>query len=201
MTAEAVVRIVDDDADHCEALSFMLMTVGLKSRTYTSAADFLAEDDLSEQGCIVLDYLMPGLNGIELQELLVRRNCKRPVLFLTAHADVDMAISIFKKGANDLLKKPVDARQFLTAVTDAIERDAKASANRLSESEWQRLYDSLTQREKQIASLVATGLMNSQVAKRLSVSERTVETHRANVYRKLGISSLSELIRFVRHVH
>ena len=192
---EALIRIVDDNAPHCDALRFMLYAEGWKVKTWTSAQAFLKEDYPEQPGCVVLDYQMPGINGVELQELMIRRGYTQPILFLTAHADVDMAIAVFRKGARDVLKKPVEPAVFLKAVADAVAKDQE-SRKRLSSSERGRLkLQALTQRERQVVDLVMHGLLNCQVAQRLSLSERTVETHRANAYRKLGVSNLQELRR------
>ncbi len=195
-----VVRIVDDDEIHGDALQFMLQSEGWEVRTYASCRDFLLRDDLETPGCIVLDYQMPDILGTEAQELLLARGCERPILFLTAHADLDMAIRVFKKGANDLLKKPVDADEFLKAIASAVERDLEHFRRADPEYVWRERFASLSPRERQVLRLVAMGLMNCQVAARLGLSERTIEVHRANGYRRLGIKTLGELMRFLEHV-
>lgn len=190
---EALVRIVDDNREHCEALCFMLQAEGWAAKAYESGEAFLKEDDPERPGCVVLDYRMPGISGAELQELMQRRGYAQPVLFLTAHADLDMAIRVFKKGAVDLLKKPVNPEEFLLAVGKAVERDRKRRCRLAPDGEEARRWAALTPRERQVVDLVLMGLLNCQVAQRLSLSERTVETHRANAYHKLGVSDLSEL--------
>lgn len=192
---DALIRIVDDNEAHGGALAFMLKTEGWQAVSYTSGEAFLKDDDPERPGCVVLDYQMPGINGIELQELMLRRGYTQPILFLTAHADVDMAIAIFKKGADDLLKKPVNPEAFLTAVAKAVEKDRKQRKTASPDAALTAKYESLTHRERQVVELVLMGLLNCQVAQRLNLSERTVETHRANVYRKLGVSNLNELRR------
>ena len=197
---EPVVRLIDDDETLCDAMRFMLMSEGWTVRTYTSPVRFLKEEDLTTPGCIVLDYRMPELTGTELQDLLIKRGCRLPILFLTAHADLDMAISVFRKGANDVLKKPVNAAEFLNAVAAAVERDMKDRRPEGRSEVYRDKFRTLTPRERQVLLLVSRGLMNCQVAARLSLSERTIEAHRASGYRRLGIRTVGELSRLLEHI-
>lgn len=193
MPDKEIICIVDDDADHCDALGFLLDNEGYEVQTYSSANDFLAVYRL-RCDCLILDYKMPGINGMELLELLKIKGFTSPIIFLTAHADLDMAIKIFKDGANDLIQKPVDSDKLLKAVGDAIAKFKTAYMNVSGESgEAAEKLAALTNRERQVVDLVSMGLMNCQVASRLNLSERTVETHRANAYRKLGISNFAQL--------
>lgn len=191
MKKQAIIRIVDNDKDHCEGLKFLLFTENWKVRIFTSGVDFLRSKDWASPGCIILDYKMPDITGIELQELLIKEGCKLPIIFLTAHADVDMAIHVFKKGAKDLFKKPVQADELFEAIEEAVERDFKSRQIPLPSPNSK--YDQLSPREKQVIDLALIGLMNSQIARRLNLSERTVEVHRANAYRRLGITNISQL--------
>jgi len=193
-----LVRLVDDDLDLLEGLTYMLEEEGWKVRTYPNAESFLELDDKNTPGCIVLDYIMPRVTGVELQQILEKRGFKQPVLFLTAHADLDMAISVFRKGAENLLKKPVDPDELLEAIRKAVERDrrqrgeVKKSAGR---------YAALSEREREVIRLVNEGLMNNQIAERLGLSERTVESHRFHAYQKIGISTAKELRRFLEEAN
>ncbi|WP_251570265.1 response regulator transcription factor [Parasutterella muris] len=193
-----LVRLVDDDLDLLEGLTYMLEEEGWKVRTYPNAESFLELDDKNTPGCIVLDYIMPRVRGVELQQILEKRGFKQPVLFLTAHADLDMAISVFRKGAENLLKKPVDPDELLEAIRKAVERDrrqrgeVKKSAGR---------YAALSEREREVIRLVNEGLMNNQIAERLGLSERTVESHRFHAYQKIGISTAKELRRFLEEAN
>ena len=193
MPDRELICIVDDDADHCDALRFLLENEGYQVKMYLRAEEYLNTGE-KDCDCLILDFKMPGINGVELLELLQARGLTPPTIFLTAHADLDMAIKIFKGGAHDLIQKPVDVVQLLQAVGETIEKHQKLlrSSSGSAESA-QKQISCLTQREKQVLNLVSMGLMNCQVASRLNLSERTIETHRANAYRKLGISNLAQL--------
>ena len=188
-----IIRLVDDDADLLEALGFMLRSEGWETRSYPTAKTFLESANVDDPGCVILDYAMPEIDGLQLQEQLVKRNYPHPILFLTAHADVDMAIRAFKRGADDLLRKPIDAQELLAAVANAVEKDRHVDHEKAEREKL--LYETLTGRERQVLELVLLGLMNCQVAERLGLSERTVEVHRANGYRKLGVRTIAELGR------
>ena len=193
--------IVDDDTDHCDAMRFLLDSEGYDVRTFSSATDFLNLLETVHCDCLILDFKMPGISGAELLEILKVKDFQAPVIFLTAHADLDMAIKIFKDGAIDLLKKPVDAGKLLKAIGEAIEKTQKFQRYSAGERDFaSSKYRLLTQRELQVIELVALGLMNCQVASRLDLSERTIETHRANAYRKLGVSNLAQLRQVLSRV-
>ena len=197
---KAVIRIVDDDEGFGDAIRFMLKTDGWLVSYYSETGTFLKKDDLDVHGCIILDYQMPLVNGLEFQDILAHRGYRQPIIFLTAHADVDMAISAFRSGAADILKKPVSSEILLEAVERAVERDFAFRQKDFRIVRYQEFYDALTQREKQILNSVNAGLMNYQIAQRLGLSERTVETHRANAYKKVGVKDLQQLKEFLSHV-
>lgn len=147
----------------------------------------------------------PGLSDaarqwLEFQDILAHKGYRQPIIFLTAHADVDMAISAFRSGAADILKKPVSSEILLEAVERAVESDFAFRQKDFRIVRYQEFYDALTQREKQILNSVNAGLMNYQIAQRLGLSERTVETHRANAYKKVGVKDLQQLKEFLSHV-
>lgn len=197
---KAVIRIVDDDEGFGDAIRFMLKTDGWLVSYYSETGTFLKKDDLDVPGCIILDYQMPLVNGLEFQDILAHRGYRQPIIFLTAHADVDMAISAFRSGAADILKKPVSSEILLEAVERAVERDFAFRQKDSRIVRYQEFYDALTQREKQILNSVNAGLMNYQIAQRLGLSERTVETHWANAYKKVGVKDLQQLKEFLSHV-
>lgn len=197
---KAVIRIVDDDEGFGDAIRFMLKTDGWLVSYYSETGTFLKKDDPDGPGCIILDYQMPLVNGLEFQDILAHKGYRQPIIFLTAHADVDMAISAFRSGAADILKKPVSSEILLEAVERAVESDFAFRQKDFRIVRYQEFYDALTQREKQILNSVNAGLMNYQIAQRLGLSERTVETHRANAYKKVGVKDLQQLREFLSHV-
>lgn len=193
---KAVIRIVDDDEGFGDAIRFMLKTDGWLVSYYSETETFLKKDDPDVPGCIILDYQMPLVNDLEFQDILAHKGYRQPIIFLTAHADVDMAISAFRSGAADILKKPVSSEILL----EAVERAFAFRQKDFRIVRYQEFYDALTQREKQILNSVNAGLMNYQIAQRLGLSERTVETHRANAYKKVGVKDLQQLKEFLSHV-
>lgn len=197
---KAVIRIVDDDEGFGDAIRFMLKTDGWLVSYYSETETFLKKDDPDVPGCIILDYQMPLVNGLEFQDILAHKGYRQPIIFLTAHADVDMVISAFRSGAADILKKPVSSEILLEAVERAVESDFAFRQKDFRIVRYQEFYDALTQREKQILNSVNAGLMNYQIAQRLGLSERTVETHRANAYKKVGVKDLQQLKEFLSHV-
>lgn len=197
---KAVIRIVDDDEGFGDAIRFMLKTDGWLVSYYSETETFLKKDDPDVPGCIILDYQMPLVNGLEFQDILAHKGYRQPIIFLTAHADVDMAISAFRSGAADILKKPVSSEILLEAVERAVESDFAFRQKDFRIVRYQEFYDALTQREKRILNSVNAGLMNYQIAQQLGLSERTVETHRANAYKKVGVKDLQQLKEFLSHV-
>ncbi len=197
---KAVIRIVDDDEGFGDAIRFMLKTDGWLVSYYSETETFLKKDDPDVPGCIILDYQMPLVNDLEFQDILAHKGYRQPIIFLTAHADVDMAISAFRSGAADILKKPVSSEILLEAVERAVESDFAFRQKDFRIVRYQEFYDALTQREKQILNSINAGLMNYQIAQRLGLSERTVETHRANAYKKVGVKDLQQLKEFLSHV-
>ena len=185
---KAVIRIVDDDEGFGDAIRFMLKTDGWLVSYYSETGTFLKKDDPDVPGCIILDYQMPLVNGLEFQDILAHKGYRQPIIFLTAHADVD------------ILKKPVSSEILLEAVERAVESDFAFRQKDFRIVRYQEFYDALTQREKQILNSVNAGLMNYQIAQRLGLSERTVETHRANAYKKVGVKDLQQLKEFLSHV-
>ena len=179
----SLIRIVDDDAEMRESLEFLLSTEGWKSRSYASAEAFLETDDVMVPGCLILDIRMPGLSGLQLQELLKKKDYSLPILFITAHGDITMAVEAVKNGAFDFLPKPLDDEKLLASVEKAI-----ALMKDLA---------TLTPREREVAGLVAEGLLNKVIAERLGIAEKTVQIHRGQVCRKLKVRSAVEISRIL----
>ncbi len=194
MTGRPVVRIVDDDAALTEGLAFLLESEGWTVQVYESAQAFLTNDAPSVRGCLVLDVRMPGMTGLELQHVMNERGYNLPIIFLTGHGDIDMAVSTIKQGAVEFLQKTGDNARLVEAVSRAVARSMEGFAQLDQDPyEAQKRWRELTEREAQLLTLIAKGQRNRDVAERLGLSVRTVEAHRANAFRKLGIKTVAEL--------
>lgn len=191
------VFVVDDDDDVRDALELLLLAEGLPSRSFAGAADFLEAYEPSFSGCLVLDVRMPGMSGLELQERLRERAAVLPILFVTGHGDVPMAVRALRAGAFDFLEKPYDDQELLDRVREALEIGGRARRNREERAAVRRRLDTLTPRETEVMELVVEGCANKVVAGRLQLSQRTVEIHRAKVMEKMQASSLAHLVRMV----
>lgn len=194
MTGRPVVRIVDDDAALTEGLAFLLESEGWTVQVYESAQAFLTNDAPSVRGCLVLDVRMPGMTGLELQHVMNERGYNLPIIFLTGHGDIDMAVSTIKQGAVEFLQKTGDNARLVEAVSRAVARSMEGFAQLDQDPyEAQKRWRELTEREVQLLTLIAKGQRNRDVAERLGLSVRTVEAHRASAFRKLGIKTVAEL--------
>jgi FixJ family two-component response regulator len=196
MSAEKpVVFIVDDDRSMCEALERLLGTVGLKAHTFGSAHEFMSTKRPDVPSCLVLDVRLPGLSGLDLQRRLVDMDPPMPIVIMTAYADIPMTVQAVKAGAVGFLTKPFRDQELLDAVQEAIDRDRTLRLERAELAELRQTYGSLTQREREVMTLVVTGLLNKQVAARLGTSEATVKAHRAQLMQKMRVESLAQLVR------
>ena len=192
------VYIVDDDDAIRSALRLLLKSVGLAAATVPSAQEFLATYDPQQPGCLILDVRMPGMSGLELQQQLNLRGAIIPVIFITGHGDVPMAVEAMQQGAFDFLQKPFRNQDLLDRVQKALAKDrARRAELRGDESIRQRL-ESLTPRESEVLELVTGGAPNKIIAHKLGISQRTVEIHRAHVMEKMGAESLADLIHMTR---
>jgi FixJ family two-component response regulator len=190
-----VVFIVDDDRSMCEALERLLGTVGLKARTFGSADEFMSTKRPNVPSCLVLDVRLPGLSGLDLQRRLVDMDPPIPIVIITAYADIPMTVQAVKAGAVELLTKPFRDQELLDAVQQAIDRDRALRLEREGLTELRQTYGSLTQREREVMTLVVTGLLNKQIAAKLGTSEATVKAHRAQLMQKMRVESLARLVR------
>ena len=190
------VFIVDDDPSVRKGLGRLFRSTGYNVETSGSAQEFLdMATDCLGPACLVLDVKMPGLNGLDLQQELHKREYAMPVVFITGHGDIPMSVKAMKRGAIDFLSKPFDEEDLLTAVQEALKKDI---ANRSGMNERQDILQrvkSLTPREYEILTYVITGMLNKQIAYDLEISEKTVKVHRGRVMEKLGIASVAELVR------
>lgn len=189
----ALIRIVDDDDSLREALRFVLEMEGWHVADYASANDFLRSDAPSDPGCVVMDVRMPGLTGIEAQAAMNERGLTLPIIFLTGHGDIDMAVMALHEGAADFIQKPIDNERLLAVIASTAYESVAAASGLPDDAEAKKRAASLTSRERDIARLLAQGLINREVAERLSIAVRTVEVHRASVLRKLGVKTAEEI--------
>ena len=197
-----LIRVIDDDAEMRESLEFLLSTEGWKVRSYPSAKAFLDNDDMMIPGCMLLDIRMPEMSGLELQEVLKKKDYALPILFITAHGDITMAVDAVKKGAFDFLPKPLDDAKLLASVEDAVALDWELRSHHQNTDDLRRDITTLTPREREVAELVAQGLMNKVIADRLGIAEKTVQVHRGQVCRKLKVRSaveISHILDAVKH--
>ena len=191
------VVVVDDDEAVRASLQLLMKSVGLAVETHGSAAEFLAAYHQAQPGCLVLDVRMPGMSGLELQQQLNQRGATIPVIFISGHADVPMAVEAMQHGAFDFLQKPFRDQELLDRVQRALAHDAQSRASLDAGAQIRERIESLTPRERQVMQLVTHGKANKVVGAELGVSQRTVEIHRAHVMEKMHARSLAELVRMV----
>lgn len=192
----ALIRLVDDEPDVRDALSLMLEIEGWRTVAYPSARDFLVTD-MDSPGCLVLDVRMPGMSGLELQEEMARRGIDLPILFLSGHGDIGMAVSTLKRGAEDFYEKPVEPARFRESVRRMIEKNIAARRTAMDVERKRERYATLTEREQLVVKLVARDMLNKQIAAELDIQEHTVKIHRSNACRKLEVRSALELHHFL----
>ena len=199
MTASRVplVYVVDDDDALRDALRFLLESAGYAAETYAAAEQFLALPQFQPGSCIILDVRMPGMSGIELQRELARRGSILPIIFLTAHGDVPMAVSAVKHGAFDFIEKPFEDERLLRLVDEALKLDAVARGRLARRLTAVARLDTLTPREREVLDCVVAGKLNKRTAEELGISIKTVEAHRAKLMQKLHVDSTAELVRLV----
>jgi FixJ family two-component response regulator len=192
---EAVVFVIDDDASVREGLKSLFESVGLHVELFPSGSDFLASQIPDVPSCLILDVRLPGMSGLEFQRELKRVNIRLPIVFVTGHGDIAMSVRAMKAGAVEFLTKPYRDQDLLDAVSTALKWDRRRREYEKSISTLQKLFDSLSAREREVVKRVAAGRMNKQIAAELGVSEITVKVHRANAMRKMHARSLAELVR------
>ena len=187
--------VVDDDEGVRNSIRFLLKSVGLATRTLSSASEFLESYKSRQSGCLVLDVRMPGMSGLELQQQLNLRGAVIPVIFITGHGDIPMAVEAMQHGAFDFLQKPFRDQDLIDRIQRALERDARNRAALTQHDRIRARFESLTPREREVLSLMTSGKPNKVMAGELGVSQRTVEIHRARVMEKTGAGSLAQLVR------
>ena len=205
-TTTPIVFIVDNDISVRESLTILIENAGLRPQTFASAAEFLAHPKSATPSCLVLDSILPDLNGLELQERVSAERCDIPIIFLSSHVDISTAVKAIKRGALEFLLKPFDSDMLLSTIRSAIKR-SEITLRR--EMEFHRLradYESLSRREREVMAGVASGLLNKEVGTELGISEITVKVHRGSVMRKMKADSFAHLVnmasrlRVVRHL-
>ncbi|MEQ8232964.1 MAG: response regulator transcription factor [Gammaproteobacteria bacterium] len=204
MTADAAlptVFIVDDDLAVRQSLSLLIRSMSLPVETFESAQDFLGRGDPARPGCLVLDIRMPGMSGLELQDELARRDFSLPVIFITGHGDIGMAVRAMKSGAVDFIEKPFNDQVLLERINQAIELDRVRRAERGELADIASRLQLLSPREREVMERIVAGQANKVIAIDLGLSERTVEIHRAKVMAKTGAGSLAELVSMVTRMN
>ena len=193
------VFVVDDDADIRDSMRLLLEVAGFKVRNFTSAKQFLA-DDFPKHGCLIADIRMPDMSGLELQEECARRHLDLPVIIMTGHGDVPLAVRAMKAGAVDFLEKPFDEEKMLNSVRRALDIGSKARSRKAEARAAKELLASLTPRERGVLDKLVQGRSNKVVAYELGISPRTVEIHRARVLEQMQARSVADLVRTARAV-
>ena len=196
-TPEQIIYLVDDDDALRDSLVWLLESQGFQVAAYASAEDFLANWQPDLSGCLLLDVRMPGMSGLELHERLRAQYCTLPVIFITGHGDVPMAVAALKKGAVDFIEKPFNDIELLRLVSQCLVSEQEHRARRRQDAEVSRRLDQLTQREREVLDLIIAGKLNKQIADVLGISIKTVEVHRARVMEKMAAQSLAELVQNV----
>ena len=190
-----LIHLIDDDAAVRDSLALLIGTIGLRVQTWSDAQRFVAEFDRGGIGAIVLDVRMPGISGLAVLETLVAEGVDQPILMLTGHATVEMCRRAFKAGAAEFLEKPVDDEELLEALRQAVRRHVRSRERGRVDQAARGRFAQLSEREREVLAHIVRGLSNKEIARVLSLSPRTVESHRANIFAKLECASLAQLIR------
>ncbi|MCP2071847.1 UNVERIFIED_ORG: FixJ family two-component response regulator [Pseudomonas lini] len=193
--AESMIYIVDDDSSVRESLQDLLASVGLASRAFGSAREFMDADLPDAPACLILDVRMPGLSGLDFQQEMARLNIRIPVVFITAHGDIPMSVKAMKAGALEFLTKPFREQDLLDAISLGLGRDRERRKTSALVDDLKRRYAGLTDGERDVMGLVVSGLLNKQVAARLGLSEVTVKVRRGALMRKMEADSLAALVK------
>ncbi|MDD3355144.1 response regulator transcription factor [Zoogloea sp.] len=194
---EQSIYVVDDDEPLRDSLVWLLESQGFQVASFASAEDFLKAWRPEFNGCLLLDVRMPGMSGLELHERLRALYSTLPIIFITGHGDVPMAVAALKKGAVDFIEKPFNDTELLKLVTQCLVTERESRVRRRQDAEVARRLDQLTQREREVLDLIIAGKLNKQIADVLGISIKTVEVHRARVMEKMSAQSLAELVQQV----
>ena len=189
------VYVVDDDEGVRDGLSLLLGTIGLPCELFESAQDFLDTYDEKQRGCLVLDIRMPRMTGLDLQETLIAMGSRLPIIFITGHGDIPMAVEAMRRGAVDFIRKPFREHDLLDRINEALTVDDTVRKQVMDRQVVQEKLALLSEREREVFERVADGEMNKVIAAELGISERTVEVHRGQMMKKLGVKTLAQLVR------
>jgi FixJ family two-component response regulator len=189
------VYVIDDDPDVLKAVERLLQSIGLNIATFSSPHPFLERYDRDAPGCLVLDLALPGLNGLELQQVLERQGSLLPIVFLTGRGDIATSVQAMKHGAADFLTKPVDDIALIAAIQEALARDRVLRSAHLEQERVAKSLATLTERERQVLELIVAGRLNKQIAAELGTTEKTIKFHRGNLMRKLDVRVVADLVR------
>ena len=195
MGDKQIVYVVDDDEGVRDGLSLLLGTIGLPCELFESAQNFLDAYDEKQSGCLVLDIRMPRMTGLDLQEKLVGMDSRLPIIFITGHGDIPMAVEAMRRGAVDFIRKPFREHDLLDRINEALAVDDTVRKQTMGRQAIQEKLALLSEREREVFERVADGEMNKVIAADLGISERTVEVHRGQVMKKLGVKTLAQLVR------
>lgn len=194
---EPIIQIIDDDRHLVESIVWIVESIGLKTKTYSRAQDFLEQYNPNQHGCLILDVRLPGMSGLELQQTLNELGSTLPIIFISGHSDIPLAVRIMKAGAFDFLTKPFNDQMLLENINKALSLDKLRQEKNIYFSETEARYALLSQREKQVLQGVVEGKQNRELAAELNISLKTVEAHRGNMMRKMNVKSASQLVRLM----
>ncbi|MHC4758553.1 MAG: response regulator transcription factor [Planctomycetota bacterium] len=196
--SDAVVYVVDDEKQIRDSLTMLLKTMGLEVESYSNAHDFLENYNPEQHGCLVLDVRMPGMSGLELQAQLGSERINIPIIIITGHGDIPMAVEAINMGALDFIEKPFRDQDLLDDIQKAIKLDLENKKKLKEQKKWKEAFSNLTSREREIVRELVLGKTNKLIAYELGISPKTVDFHRANIMDKLGFESVVELIRVIQ---
>jgi len=194
------VYIVDDDAAVRDALSILVKSVNLDAKEYSSADQFLSEYDQQPPGCLITDVYMPGIDGVALQKRLIDMGSQIPMIVMSGHGDIPLAVNMIRNGALNFIEKPFSNHQMLEHIQQALKLDKERRSMADKSDQSQKYYATLTPREKEVLEYLISGVSNKVIAARMSISPRTIETHRANVLRKMNSESVVSLVQEISYV-